>query len=137
MGGWSAVKALRKAKAYMKGDERILGDSDFVEAILKQSREAYERRYHLKAKGIDIETVARRVAKLLDMSIDEVWSKGKYRHVVAARSLLCHWAVRELDMSVSFLAQRFELSATAISKSVLRGEALVRENGYLLEDKKG
>jgi hypothetical protein len=31
MGRWAAVKALRKAKVYMKGDERILGDSDFAE----------------------------------------------------------------------------------------------------------
>ena len=31
MGRWAAVKALRKAKVYMKGDERILGDCDFAE----------------------------------------------------------------------------------------------------------
>jgi hypothetical protein len=30
MGGWTSVKALRSAKAYMKGDERILGDGDFL-----------------------------------------------------------------------------------------------------------
>jgi len=34
LGGWSAVKALRKAGAYMKGDERILGNGDFVENML-------------------------------------------------------------------------------------------------------
>ena len=31
VGGWSAVRALRKMGAYQKGDERILGDGDFVE----------------------------------------------------------------------------------------------------------
>ena len=31
-GGWHALRGLRKAKAYMKGDERILGETDFVEA---------------------------------------------------------------------------------------------------------
>lgn len=30
-GGWSEVKALRKRAALMKGDERILGDGDFIE----------------------------------------------------------------------------------------------------------
>ncbi len=30
-GGWAAVRKLRAAKAYQKGDERILGDGDFVE----------------------------------------------------------------------------------------------------------
>ncbi len=33
-GGWDALKGLRKIKAYMKGDERILGNSDFVETVL-------------------------------------------------------------------------------------------------------
>jgi hypothetical protein len=29
-GDWSAVKALRKSDTRMKGDERILGDGDFL-----------------------------------------------------------------------------------------------------------
>ena len=37
-GGWSALKTLRKANVYIKGDERILGDSDFVEGTLKHLR---------------------------------------------------------------------------------------------------
>ena len=40
-GGWMAVKALRKAKVYMKGDERILCGSDFAEQVLVQAQEAY------------------------------------------------------------------------------------------------
>ncbi|MCP4745820.1 MAG: hypothetical protein GY874_06710 [Desulfobacteraceae bacterium] len=66
------------------------------------------------------------------MPIDQVWSKGKYRHIVAARSLLCYWAVRELGMSATSLAPKFDVSATAISKSVLRGEAIAQENGFEL-----
>ncbi|MBW2165493.1 MAG: hypothetical protein JRG74_05165 [Deltaproteobacteria bacterium] len=37
-GGWSAIKALRKIGSYQKGDERILGDSDFVKKVLAQVR---------------------------------------------------------------------------------------------------
>ena len=44
LGGWSAVKALRKVGAYMKGDERILGSGDFVEGILAQAKEDLELR---------------------------------------------------------------------------------------------
>jgi hypothetical protein len=36
-GGWSAIKALRRIGAYQKGDERILGDSDFVKKVLAQA----------------------------------------------------------------------------------------------------
>ena len=133
-GGWSAVKALRRAKAYMKGDERILGDSDFVQAVLKQGEEAFERSYRLKAGGVDLNFIANRVSVMLNMPVEEVWSKGKYRQIVAARSLLCYWAVNELNISMSELAHRFEVTPTAISKSVLRGKTLAKEGGYRLEN---
>jgi len=42
-------KGLRKIKAYMKGDERILGDSDFVETIVKACQDELDRKYLLKA----------------------------------------------------------------------------------------
>jgi hypothetical protein len=32
-GGWSMVKTLRRSESRMKGDERILGDGDFVETV--------------------------------------------------------------------------------------------------------
>jgi len=34
-GGWSVVNAMRRGFERMKGDERILGDGDFVETVLK------------------------------------------------------------------------------------------------------
>ena len=46
MGGWAAVEAPRKAKGYMKGDERILGGNDTAEQVLAQIQEAYERKTH-------------------------------------------------------------------------------------------
>ena len=38
-GGWVGVKALRLSGEYQKGDERILGDGDFVEEVLLYSQE--------------------------------------------------------------------------------------------------
>jgi len=33
-GGWGVLKAMSKARIHLKGDERILGDCDFVEEVL-------------------------------------------------------------------------------------------------------
>jgi len=101
---------------------------------LRLSRETFERHYRLKAKGVDLKTIAQRVSKLLNMPLEKVWAKGKYRRVVAARSLICYWAVTELDMSASALAGHFRVSATAISKSVLRGKTLAVKNDFAFED---
>lgn len=51
LGGWGAIKALRKRGIRLKGDERILGDSEFVESVLSESNERLERKYHLQAQG--------------------------------------------------------------------------------------
>jgi lambda repressor-like predicted transcriptional regulator len=131
-GGWSAVKALRKAKVHLKGDERILGDSDFVLQVLKTANEALEKKYRLKAQGMDIDKIARRVAELFDLNLNEVWAPGKYRKIVNARSLLCFWAVRELGVSMSSLARRLKISPAAVSKSVLRGERIIAQHHYSL-----
>lgn len=132
VGGWAAVAAIRKAKEHVKSDERILGDGDFVTKILAQSDESLEGRYALQAKGVDIDYIAKRVAQLLKMDVQEVWQPGKYQRLVKARSLLCFWAVRELGESMTSLARRLGISTVAVSKSVDRGGQIARENGYVL-----
>jgi len=88
-GGWNALKGLRKIKAYVKGDERILGDSDFVETVLKACQDEFDRKYLLKARGYDFDSVIDRVAKVLEMNRAEVLSSGRQPHKLHARSLLC------------------------------------------------
>jgi putative transposase len=56
---------MRIAKNYQEGDERILGDGNFVEKILNVANETMKRKYALKAQGFDLDMVARRVADLL------------------------------------------------------------------------
>jgi putative transposase len=100
VGGWRTLKGLRKIKAYMKGDERILGDSDFVESVLQSCQDEYDQKYLLKAKGYDFDAVVDRVAAVLGIDQADVLSSGRQPHRVKARSLLCFWASRELGMSM-------------------------------------
>ena len=134
IGGWQAFKALDKAEAHLKSDERILGDSDFVEEVLKKAQEKRERQYQLEADGFTIDQVAQRVAAILGIKCEQVWEKGKYPQTVKARSLLCYWAVRELGIGATELARRIGISQPAISQSVKRGEAIAKENGFELMD---
>ena len=131
-GGWTAVKELRKTKAYQKGDERILGDGDFVEKVLRKSEEQLERKIRLEIEGFDFDRIVDRVAGLLKISPAEVLAKSKRRQTVAARSLLCFWVSRELGLSQVWLARRLELSQPAISSAVERGSKLVEKEGYSL-----
>ena len=131
-GGWSALRSLRNAKNYQKGDERILGDGDFVGKTLKAANEAMERKYALRAQGVDLDKIANRVANLLEMDAEEIWAPGKYSNIVRGRSLLCYWAVRELGISMAFLSKKLNISIPAVSKSVVRGEKIARDMNYKL-----
>jgi predicted transcriptional regulator len=64
------------------------------------------------------------------MTRQQVWLPGKYQQQVTARSLLCFWAVRELELSMTSLAKRLGISTAAVSKSVRRGAAIAEENSY-------
>ena len=131
-GGWAAIKSLKKAGSHLKSDERILGDSAFVEKVLAQSQEAAERRSVLQSKGLSMDDIADRVAHLLGMDPNEVWLPGKYRRQVRARSLLCYFAVREYGFNMTTLAKRLGISTAAVSKAVQRGADIAGKNGYAI-----
>jgi REP element-mobilizing transposase RayT len=129
-GGWSVIKSLRRANIHLKSDERILGDSDFVETVLKAANECFERRYHLISQGYDIDKLADRVAEIVSITPEEMVQPGKQPVKVKARSLLCYWAVRELGTTMVELATLLNISQPAVSVCVQRGERIVKENDY-------
>jgi len=115
-------------------DERILGDSDFVDSVIAQSEEHYERRHRLKRQGYDLARIAERVAEVLGMKREDVFSKGRQDRKVKARSLLCFWAAKELGLSHTALAKKLEMSVAGVGFSVERGEAIAQSGKYSLEN---
>ena len=92
--------------------------------VISQSEEQYERRHKLKRQGFDLHRIAERVAEVLEMEPDEVFSKGRQSRKV--RSLLCFWAARELGMSHTALAKKLEMSPAGVGYSVERGESIAK-----------
>ena len=135
-GGWEALKGLRRIKAYMKGDERILGDGDFVESVLKSCQDEFNRKYALKKNGYDFDAVLDRVSELLSIDRTEVLLPGRQPHRVIARSMVCYWASRELGMSMVELAKLLKISEPTVSQSATRGEKIVKKNKYKLINSK-
>lgn len=134
LGGWKAVKALRMTEDRIKGDERILGDGEFVQSVLKRSQEQLERRYHLMAKGYDFDGLVGYVATVLGVEQNIVTRPGRYPDTVEARSVLCYWATRNLGISTIELSKRLNVSQPTASQSAKRGEKIVREKGIELHN---
>jgi len=133
-GGWSVVKSLRRKNIHLKSDERVLGDSDFVERVLEIANESLERKYRLKSQGYDMDKLAHRVTAIYPIKAEEIFQPGKQGLKVKARSLFCYWAVRELGLTMVALSQKLNISQPAVSMSVRRGERIALKNGYLLVD---
>ena len=126
LGRWSEVKkAGSTGQAHMMSDERILGESDFVDAILSQAKERYER-------GYDLQKVARRVAEVCGIEEHEVFSKGRQQGKVRALNLLCFWAVRELGMPLADVARELEMSMPGVGYAVERGKIIAQDHQYRL-----
>ena len=134
MGGWTAIKALRGTKNRIKGDERILGDGDFVKEVLNTCRQQLERRYQYQSEGCDFDWLVGQVAIQLDTQKDIVTRPGRYPDTVEARSVLCYWAARELGISTVELSKRLGVSQPTASQSVKRGEKIVKEKKLELMD---
>jgi len=136
LGGWSAVKAMRMAHAYQKGDERILGDGDFVQEVLSAAGERLEKRFRPAAEGFAFSRLVAQVAELTGVPVDQVVSPDRSRHISQARSLLCFWAIRELGMSQTDLALRLQLTQSAVSQAIQRGRRLALEMNWSIGPKK-
>ena len=122
--GWQGIGGLRRMKIHFKSDERVLGDSEFVETVLASASEALERKYRLKTEGYSFKSVADRVGEIFGLTPREFIAPGKQPHFVIARSVLAYWAVYELGMTVTEVGLKLGLSQSATSRAVQRGRGL-------------
>ena len=133
LGGWSEALKLRlKGQDHIKSDERILGDSDFVDSVLAQADEHYTRQSELRRRGYNLERIAKRAAEIYRLDVQEVLARGRQQQRVNARSLFCFWAVHELGAALTELARRLGMSPAGVGYAVQRGAAIANENGYRL-----
>jgi chromosomal replication initiation ATPase DnaA len=117
---------------HIKGDERILGDSDFVDSLLADTEEKFERHYATKRRGYDLDKIAKRAATVCAVEEGDIFSRSKQPTKVKARSLFCYWASSELGISYTELARRIGLSVPGVGYSAERGKQIAKENDYQL-----
>jgi hypothetical protein len=130
IGGWEEVRKQRiGAQTHHKSDERILGDSEFVEEILTAAEETLTRRTASRRRKHALERIAEGAAENYQMSAEEILRPSRQRQRVQARSLFCFWAVQELGVSLTDLARELGMSPPAICYAVRRGEAIARDKG--------
>jgi len=126
-GGWALVKQQPKVMLQQKSDERILGDSEFVESVLAEAEEVLEKRTRYQQQGVNFESLVQMTAGHFGVASTDLLSASKHPVRVRARSLLCYWAVRELGMTATAVAHKVHMTQPAVSRAVERGRGIAAE----------
>ncbi len=124
VGGWAALKGFRDIGVRIKGDERLLGSSDFVERVLKQADEHLEEKYRLQMSAISLPALIEKVAHYFKIDPENLRSASKERPVTEARRVLCYIAVRKLGYKCTDVSKTIGISAVTVSKAVSLGSRL-------------
>jgi putative transposase len=124
VGGWGVLKGLRDIGVRIKGDERLLGSSDFVEQVLKQADEQLEEKYRLQQDVVSLEALVDKVAQYFKIDPQNLKSASKERIITEARRVFCYIAVRKLGYKCSDVSRALGISASTASNAVGLGSRL-------------
>jgi putative transposase len=136
VGGWKGLKELRGSGEKVRADERILGRSEFVERVLRESEEEWERKSLLKRRGPSLRQLLEKVSAHFGLDREELKSGSKVPSIAKARAVFCYLAVHSLGLTSVSIAKELGISPSAVSKSRPRGRQAMRDDGiqeYLLE----
>jgi REP element-mobilizing transposase RayT len=131
-GGWQGIRVLKKNGEFWRGDQRILGDGDFVRTALKVAEEQEIESETLKRQGWDMNKLCEKTCALFSLKSDELKKKGRSNVISDAKNLLCCLANQKLKISGSVIARFLGISRPAVSKNVLKGEKWLKNNPTVL-----
>lgn len=120
MGGWSAVKAMRRSADREIFDDRILGSSDFVKRVIEEAESCIQ--YQLPAtKRIEVmDDFVARSCQDAGITVKELESGTRRREVSALRAEITIGLVKEHGASLAEVARRVGVSTSGISKLLKR-----------------
>jgi putative transposase len=123
-GGWKGLKELRDAGEKVRADERILGGSGFVDRVMRESAEEWERKSLLRQKGVSLKRLLAKVSAHFGVNVEDLKSGSKVRSVGKARAVLCYVGVRKLGLTSASFAKELGMSPSAVSRSIVRARQM-------------
>ena len=126
-GGWSQVVSARRRKDPIKGDDRILGDSDFVLAVVSEAEKRQQRQFHRTKPDVPIEEIIREECRRAHVSIAELESGVRRRNVTAVRETIALRCSRELGLSAAEIARHAGVNTSAVTRAIERAGQKLRQ----------
>jgi len=127
-GGWEGVMNLKRAGEYWRGDERILGNGNFVNAVLRAAEESLTHREKSKMQGWDLGRLVTEVCEILSVDPGDIRKKGRANNLSYAKGLICYLGHSRLGLTGMELARYFNISRPSVSQAIQRGERFAKKN---------
>ena len=118
MGGWSEVLALRKRGTKRATDDRILGDGEFVERVIKEWDEFGRTNLRLNRDRRSLSLLAQKVCENWKVTMEELRSGSRRLIVMNAREEFSQIAVRESGYLGAEVARYLGVTSSCITRIV-------------------
>jgi len=122
LGGWSEVLALRSRGEKERSDQRILGDSEFVQDVISGLDDLVKKNLRLSGQRKDISALAQQICKKHNISLNELRSGSRRRDAVQARGAIPWIAVRESGYSGADVARFLGVTNSCVTRFVVSGQ---------------
>lgn len=130
-GGWESIVRLRKEHISCIGDERILGDSSFIEYVLKEDEIAIESKSRLMQDGWNLGKLIVYVCERCKVEQSDLLRRSREDTVSEAKALICYLGAEKLGLKSRKIAEQLGISRPAVSKWISKGREIGREEDWL------
>ena len=130
-GGWESIRRLRQEHIFCIGDERILGNSNFVEQVLQEDELAVESRSRLTLQGWDLDRLLAVVCERCEVAQSELRLRSRENSASRAKAMICYLAKEKLGIRSKEVAQKLAISRPAVSKWIAKGRKIGQENDWV------
>jgi putative transposase len=134
LGGWQAVQALRRGREAYVADERVLGSSAFVEAVLQEMERREVTPGQNRRRQPDLDTLVHRIAASLGVSPAAVAGRSRAGRAPQARQLVAYLWVEHLGRPGSELARAWGWSRGQVSWAAKRGTEVSQRWRHEIEE---
>ena len=115
-GGWSQVKTLRRFGMRARADDRILGDSEFVESIINEAEEQLKHQFPPNERDKKVEDLIKKICKEQNIRVEELKGGSRLRQVSQTRRIIAWKLVKEYGIPSAEAARQLGVTTSAISK---------------------
>ena len=127
-GGWEPIAKLRREHETKIGDERILGDSEFVQFVTSA-----DELNVAKVTAMNLDEVIAGVCKYFEVRTDQLTKRGRQNELSSAKAVIAFVASELAGIPSIEVANHLVLSRSGVAHAANRGRAIFEQLELSLE----